>query len=82
MRKKNLSYEKYLWIGLFLGSTIFFLAVPAFADDGNYRPLIKYGGLVSAVLGIIGIGAAGYFSGKNYDSYTGWGRHTHARSHP
>ncbi|MFC1825410.1 4Fe-4S double cluster binding domain-containing protein [Thermodesulfobacteriota bacterium] len=74
---KSVSYAKCIWIGLFLGFTIFFLTVPAFADDGNYRSLIKYGGLLSAVLGIIGIGAAGYFAGKTYDSYTGWGRHTH-----
>jgi epoxyqueuosine reductase len=48
-----------------------------FADDGAYRSILKIGGLLAAILGIVGIAVAGYFSGKDYDSYTGWERYTH-----
>jgi hypothetical protein len=77
MHVKNLPYGKCIWIGLFLVFSIFFLAVPALANDGNFRTFVKMGGLFGAILGIIGIAVAGYFAGKSYDSYTGWERYTH-----
>jgi hypothetical protein len=49
----------------------------AFADDGTIRSILKIGGLLGALLGLIGISVAGYFAGKDYDSYTGWQRFTH-----
>ncbi|GAF89145.1 unnamed protein product, partial [marine sediment metagenome] len=49
----------------------------AFADDGTLRSILKTGGLLAAILGIIGISVAGYLSGKDYGSYTGWERYTH-----
>ncbi len=77
MQVKNFTYGKCIWIGLFLVFAVFFFTVPAFANDGNLRTLVKMGGLFGAVLGIIGIGVAGYFAGKSYDTYTGWERYTH-----
>jgi len=49
----------------------------AFADDETYKSILKIGGLVGALLGIVGIAVAGYVAGKHYDSYTGWERYTH-----
>lgn len=49
----------------------------AFADDGTLRSILKTGGLLAAILGSIGISVAGYLSGKDYGSYTGWERYTH-----
>jgi hypothetical protein len=49
----------------------------AFADDGVSRSLLKGGGFLCAILGVIGISIAGYLTGKSYDSYTGWERYTH-----
>jgi len=49
----------------------------AFADDGVSRSLLKGGGFLCAILGVIGISIAGYLAGKSYDSYTGWERYTH-----
>jgi len=49
----------------------------AFASDGPYRAILKAGGLIGLLLGIVGISFAGYFAGKSYDSYTGWERFTH-----
>lgn len=49
----------------------------ALAGDDTYRSLLKGGGLIGALLGIVGISFAGYLSGKNFDSYTGWERFTH-----
>ncbi|MGD8985588.1 MAG: hypothetical protein PVH99_13280 [Desulfobacteraceae bacterium] len=74
MRRKFLMTVAILFmLGLFIGG---FSGV-AFADDGIYRSLLKAGGLIGALLGIIGISLAGYVSGKSYDSYTGWERYTH-----
>jgi epoxyqueuosine reductase len=71
--------RKFLFI---LGITLLvFVAVGfndvAFADDGNFRSILKVSGLLAAILGIIGIALAGYIGGKHYDSYTGWERYTH-----
>ena len=49
----------------------------ALADDGVSRSLLKGGGLLCAILGVIGISIAGYLAGKSFDSYTGWERYTH-----
>lgn len=49
----------------------------ALAEDGTSQALLKTLGLLAALLGIIGISIAGYFSGKSYDSHTGWERYTH-----
>jgi len=49
----------------------------ALADDGVYRSMLKSGGFISAILGVIGISIAGYLAGKSFDSYTGWERYTH-----
>ena len=49
----------------------------AFADEAAHRTILKIGGLVGAVLGLIGISVAGYFAGKDFGSYTGWERYTH-----
>jgi epoxyqueuosine reductase len=48
-----------------------------YADDSVYRIMLKTGGLLGPILGIIGISVAGYFAGKDYGSYTGWERYTH-----
>lgn len=56
---------------------IFLLSSPALAADGALESFLKIGGLCGAVLGLLGIGLAGYFAGKSYDSYTGWERYTH-----
>ncbi|MCK5641256.1 MAG: hypothetical protein KAJ19_10675, partial [Gammaproteobacteria bacterium] len=62
---------------LLLGFLIVGLSGVAFADDGSYRSILKTGGLLAAILGVIGISIAGYLAGKDYDSYTGWQRFTH-----
>ena len=62
---------------LVLGFVVFGLCDVAWADDAAYRPLLKAGGLLAAVLGIVGAAVAGYFAGKSYESYTGWERYTH-----
>ena len=49
----------------------------AFAEDGISRTLLKTGGLIGALLGIVGISIAGFLAGRSYDSYTGWERFTH-----
>ena len=49
----------------------------AHADEPGYRALLKVCGGLAAVLGLVGIAAAGYFAGRDYDSYTGWERYTH-----
>jgi hypothetical protein len=46
----------------------------AYVDDGMSRTLLKVGGLVKAVLGILGVAVTGYWAGKDYDSHTGWER--------
>ena len=48
-----------------------------FAGDGISRTLLKTGGLIGALLGIVGISIAGFLAGRSYDSYTGWERFTH-----
>ena len=53
---------------LILGFLIVGLSGVAFADDGTYRTFLKTGGLIAAILGIVGISIAGYLAGKNYDS--------------
>ena len=74
MRRKFLMTVGVLFmLGFFIGG----FSSLAFADDGISRSLLKAGGLIGAVLGIIGISIAGYVSGKSYDSYTGWERYTH-----
>ena len=74
MRRKFLMTVGVLFmLGFFIGG----FSSLAVADDGISRSLLKAGGLIGAVLGIIGISIAGYVSGKTYDSYTGWERYTH-----
>ncbi len=48
-----------------------------FADDATYRAILKTGGLLGAIAGLNAISVAGYFSGRDYGSYTGWERYTH-----
>ncbi len=38
------------------------------------RDFMKIGGLAGGALSLFGIAGAGYASGKDFDSYTGWGR--------
>jgi len=64
-------------IVLLLGFLIVGFSSVASADHEVYRIILKTVGLLGAVLGIVGIAVAGYFSGKDYDSYTGWERYTH-----
>jgi reductive dehalogenase len=49
----------------------------AAAAEIGHRYLLKVGSPLAAVLGIVGIALAGYWSGKSFDSYTGWERYTH-----
>ncbi len=52
-------------------------ASAVFAEAATYRIIFKTGGLMGAVLGLIGISTAGYLSATDYGSYTGWERYTH-----
>ena len=61
---------------LLLGFLILGLSGVAIAGDGAYITFLKTGSALGALLGLIGIAVAGYFSGKSYDSYTGWERYT------
>ncbi len=49
----------------------------AFADDGVLRSFLKTGSAVAAIFCVVGTAVAGYFSGNNYDSHTGWERYHH-----
>lgn len=64
-------------IRLFLAFMIVGFSGSAAAMDHSYRYLLKVGSPMAALLGIVGIGLAGYLAGKSYDSYTGWERYTH-----
>lgn len=41
------------------------------------RDLLKMGGVAGAAVGLAAAAGAGYVSGQDYDSYTGWERYTH-----
>jgi len=71
-RRKFLS----LWI-ILCSFIILGLCDTALAGGTIYRSILKTGGLLAAILGIVGISIAAYVAGKNYDSYTGWERFTH-----
>ncbi|MCP4756835.1 MAG: reductive dehalogenase [Proteobacteria bacterium] len=58
-----------LIVSIFYGVTL--------ADDETFRALLKAGGLLGALLGLVGVSLAGYLAGRSYDSYTGWERYTH-----
>jgi len=49
----------------------------AWAESILNHNLVKTGGIIGLVFGIVGIAIAGFFSGKSFDSYTGWGRSPH-----
>jgi hypothetical protein len=72
MRKKPLILVGMV---LLLGCLVLGFSSAALAEDGVYRSMLKTGGVLAAILGIIGIAVAGYSAGKSYDSYTGWERH-------
>ena len=74
MKRKFLIAVGFL---VLVGFVIVFFSGVAITDEGTYRSILKIGGLVGAVLGIVGISVAGYVGGKHYDSYTGWERYTH-----
>ena len=65
-----------IWILLVLIWSLSMTA-PVFAAEEGPQTVLKYLGLIAAILGIVGIGIAGFIAGKNYDSYTGWERYTH-----
>ena len=67
-------------IGALLFILILFFSDVTFADDGVSRSLLKAGGMLGALLGLIGISIAGYLAGKSFDSYTGWERFMHGAS--
>jgi hypothetical protein len=74
MRKKRL-----ILIGMviLLGCLVLGFSSVALAEDGLYRSMLKTSGALAAILGLIGVGVAGYAAGKSYDSHTGWERHYH-----
>lgn len=41
------------------------------------RELLKLGGVAGAAVGLAAAAGAGFASGRDYDSYTGWERYTH-----
>ncbi|MGD8226276.1 MAG: reductive dehalogenase domain-containing protein [Desulfobacteraceae bacterium] len=74
MRKKPLIVVGTL---LLLGVLLLGFSGFALAEDGVHRSLLKTGGALAAILGIMGIAIAGYAAGRSYDSHTGWERHNH-----
>lgn len=72
--------KKYLAISVFAVFTILIFGSMnvVLADDGSGMvPFLKFGSLIAAILGLVGITLAGYLAGIDYDSYTGWERFTH-----
>lgn len=65
------------WIFFIVISVTLGLGGVAIADDGALHTFLKIGGILGAVLGVVGISFAGYMAGKDYGSYTGWERYTH-----
>ena len=65
MRKKFLTVVGAV---LLLGYFVLGISSVSFAEDAVYSSLLKTGGALAAILGIIGIGVAGYSAGKSYDS--------------
>ncbi len=74
MQKRRSTIWSWSLFALFL---ILLFATPAYANDQVCATLLKIGGAAGALLGLIGIAAAGYLAGTSYDSYTGWERHSH-----
>jgi epoxyqueuosine reductase len=71
--------ELFIWtLVLSLISLVVLSAYFLLFFDKELNPLIlKSSGILGAILGIIGVSVAGYLSGKDYDTYTGWERYTH-----
>ena len=74
MMKRKIFIVPWLLLFAFFLLSVFDVAL---ADDGVYRTLLKGGGPLGFLLGIIGISMGGYLAGKSYGSYTGWERYTH-----
>jgi len=50
---------------LLIGCLVLALSSFAFAQDGAYSSILKTGGALAAILGIIGMAVAGYSAGKS-----------------
>jgi epoxyqueuosine reductase len=74
MKKKYIVAAGLLLLLIFF---IFGFVSLALADEPVYRATLKVCSGLAAVMGLIGIAAAGYFAGRDFDSYTGWERYTH-----